>query len=97
MPDQRMVDGSHSPTKWSRPAAATLPLLQCGHERVGVVQLGPGGVQEHHAVAHRRELLAPIIPTVSSVTGACSETTSASAEQLVEAVVGLVGVRVVRR
>ena len=57
MPTRGWSAGSRSPAKWSRPAAATLPLLQGGDQRVGVVQLGAGGVEEDHAVAHRGELL----------------------------------------
>ena len=41
-----------SPSKWSSPAARDLARGQRGHERVGVVDLGPGRVQVDDAVAH---------------------------------------------
>ena len=87
--------GSHSPSKWSRPAAATLPLcsaatsasVSCSWARAVLRNTTPSRIAANCS--------APIMPTVSSVTGACSETMSACLEQLVEAVAGLVVVRVV--
>ncbi len=42
-----------SPSKWSRPAPDKVAGLQCGDQRVGVVQHCPRGVQEDRPVLHR--------------------------------------------
>ena len=87
--------GSHSPSKWSRPAAATLPLSQGADERGGVVQLGAGGVDEHHAVAHGRELLGADHADGVLGDGRMQRDDVGLIEQLVEAVSGLGVERVV--
>ncbi len=68
--------GRCSPTKWSRPAAPTLPeckaatnaSVSCSCARAVFRNTTPSFMAANCA--------SPIIPVVSGVTGACSDTTS---------------------
>ncbi len=55
--DQRMVDRQPFAVEVVQARRGHLAAAQRVDERVGVVQLGAGGVEEDHAVAHGRELL----------------------------------------
>ena len=53
---ERMVGGQPFADEVIQARGADLAAAQRVDERVGVVQLCPSGVEEHYAVAHRREL-----------------------------------------
>src|SRR6185312_7255991 len=71
--------GSHSPTKWSRPAAETLPLRSASTSASVSCSCALAVLRNTTPSRIAANCSAPIIAAVSPVTGACSEMTSASA------------------
>src|SRR6202035_2386762 len=94
--DQRVIGGQPFADEVVQAGGGHLAATQRVDQRVGVVQLGPGGVEEDRTVAHGRELLG-----ADHSHGAVGDRRVQGhdvglVQQLVKAVVRLVVVRVVR-
>ncbi|CFR82214.1 Uncharacterised protein [Mycobacterium tuberculosis] len=73
-----------------------LAATQGVDERIGVAQLGPGGVEKHRTVAHGRELLGTDHPDRVVGDRRVHGDDVSLGQQLVKAVAGVVAVRIVR-
>jgi hypothetical protein len=80
-----------------QPGGRDLAALQCGDQRIGVVQLGPRGIEEHHAAAHLCELRGA--DHADGIDGdQCVQRDDVGLlEQLIEGVLRLVAIRVNKR
>ena len=92
---ERMADGKPLTLEVVQARRRHLAALERVDQRIGVVQLRAGRIEKHHAVAHRRELLGADHPDGGVGDRRVQGDDVGLLEQFVEAVAGLVVVRVV--